>query len=292
MGGSESIMLARAIADMKECNNKTFSATSGPTLRSSTSQKWIREKFEKDKGHASKHEETPPGAVATKKGSAAKTRGIIPDKANLEIIKTVMIHPRPRIYQHYDFITSEECRKVINLGLDNLKRATIGIADKHAKVSTARTSQAGSLPTKALLIQNILLRACAMHDVSPQCCEVPQLIQYRVGQLYRPHLDFNSNPARSNQDPLFENSGQRVISMVVYLNEDFEGGKTNFTELEGVSVTPVKGSVASWWNKNQEGEMDTNTRHESMKITRGVKYAMSIFIREKPLTDPMHCAFY
>ena len=160
------------------------------------------------------------------------------------------------------------------------------------QISQARTSLAGSLPTRSTLIQHILLKACGLYKVSPRCCEVPQLIEYKRGQFYRPHLDFNSNPRNSTQDPLFAESGQRALSMVIYLNDDFDGGETNFTELPRVCVKPCKGSVAAWWNKDQrDGQMDSTTRHESLKVTKGTKYAMSIFVRERPLTDPMHCAF-
>ena len=56
------------------------------------------------------------------------------DEQTLVEIENVLIHPRPEIRQHYGFLNDAECKMVIELGMDNLKRATIGIAEHHAKV--------------------------------------------------------------------------------------------------------------------------------------------------------------
>ena len=63
------------------------------------------------------------------------------------------------------------------------------------------------------------------------------ILRYDSGQEYTPHFDFLG----SKNDPAaqYETAGQRVRTLLVYLNTDFEGGETEFLS----NRLKVKGNV-------------------------------------------------
>jgi prolyl 4-hydroxylase len=83
-----------------------------------------------------------------------------------------------------------------------------------------------------------------------------RMYRYRQGQRFAPHMDHWYQP-----DP----RSITLHTVLVYFNEDFEGGETKFSEQLEASVVPEAGMVAIFQHK---------LRHEGCEVTRGVKYAM------------------
>jgi len=83
-----------------------------------------------------------------------------------------------------------------------------------------------------------------------------RLYRYRPGQSFSPHMDhwYQATPTTLS-----------LLTVLVYLNADFEGGQTQFMEQIDAVVVPSKGSVAVFQHK---------VRHEGREVTRGMKYAL------------------
>ena len=63
-----------------------------------------------------------------------------------------------------------------------------------------------------------------------------QLVYYKRGTEYKPHFDsfdFETEDGKKNWEP----GGQRMITVIAYLNDVKEGGETGFPEL-GINVPP------------------------------------------------------
>lgn len=83
-----------------------------------------------------------------------------------------------------------------------------------------------------------------------------RMYRYRPGQRFEPHTDhwYQPSPHRIT-----------LYTVLVYFNDDFEGGETRFQEqLEG-TVVPRRGLVAIFQHK---------LRHEGCPVRGGTKYAM------------------
>lgn len=88
-----------------------------------------------------------------------------------------------------------------------------------------------------------------------------QLLKYEKGGCYKLHADRGSSkPDKVN------NLSKRMVSSVLYLNDDFEGGETNFP-LQSAKVTPKLGSIVFFPSSYAYP-------HESLTIKEGVKYAI------------------
>lgn len=99
-----------------------------------------------------------------------------------------------------------------------------------------------------------------------------QVLRYREGQEYKPHTD--AIPGLENQ---------RVMTMLVYLNEDFEGGETDFPEL-GITIRPRRGEGLLFRNVDDEGRPDPSLLHAGVPVRTGVKLLASRWIREQAVT--------
>jgi prolyl 4-hydroxylase len=77
--------------------------------------------------------------------------------------------------------------------------------------------------------------------------------KYSIGQEFLPHTDHPCNPA-----PNLKSN----FSLLIYLNDDFEGGDTIF---ENIKVKPKQGSAVFFRHE---------ILHSSSKITEGIKFIL------------------
>ena len=83
-----------------------------------------------------------------------------------------------------------------------------------------------------------------------------RLYRYRAGQRFAPHMDHWYQPSARSIT---------LLTVLVYLNEGFEGGETSFCEQIERVVTPQTGLAAVFQHK---------IRHAGEPVVRGTKYAL------------------
>ncbi len=106
--------------------------------------------------------------------------------------------------------------------------------------------------------------------------EALQILRYRPGQQYRPHLDFTQT-----------SENVRVLTALVYLNHDYEGGETMFLKT-GLKVKGRKGDALVFRNALADRRPDPLSEHAGLPIVKGTKYLASRWIRED--RDPAYSA--
>jgi len=84
--------------------------------------------------------------------------------------------------------------------------------------------------------------------------ECIRFYRYQAGDFFKPHRDTHFMRSRDERS---------LLSVVVYLNDDFVGGQTDFPEAQK-QVAPKPGRAAVFGHR---------MLHESMPIASGVKYA-------------------
>jgi hypothetical protein len=110
--------------------------------------------------------------------------------------------------------------------------------------------------------------------------EPPNILNYRSGQTYQAHYDF-INP----DVPFFQNElstqGQRIKTPLIYLNDNYQGGATEFPELKR-GYKGVAGDLLVLHNTDDEGNPDLQSLHIGAPPTSGVKWVFSTRVRTKP----------
>jgi predicted 2-oxoglutarate/Fe(II)-dependent dioxygenase YbiX len=72
--------------------------------------------------------------------------------------------------------------------------------------------------------------------------EIPQVLSYGIGGHYQPHIDGESIWVTPRGEKIWKKSTDRDLSIVYYLNNDFEGGDFVFPELK-IRVRPEPGMM-------------------------------------------------
>jgi prolyl 4-hydroxylase len=145
------------------------------------------------------------------------------------------------------------------------------------EVNEARTSDGmffapGEFPVCARLER----RLAALVDWPLENGEGLQVLRYRPGAEYRPHYDY-FDPAESGTPTILKRGGQRVASIVCYLNTPEGGGATIFPDV-GLEVAPVRGNAVFF--SYDRPHPSTRTLHGGAAVTAGEKWVATKWLRE------------
>jgi prolyl 4-hydroxylase len=130
------------------------------------------------------------------------------------------------------------------------------------------------------IVQRVEQRIFALTGVPVDCGEPLQMLHYGVGGEYLAHQDF-FDPADPGTQVLTRVGGQRIATVVIYLNDVPEGGDTNFPELE-LSVRARKGSAVYFEYLNSAGQLDVRCLHAGTPVARGDKWIATKWLRQRP----------
>lgn len=107
-----------------------------------------------------------------------------------------------------------------------------------------------------------------------------QCVRYEPGQEYQAHYDTFPEDTDYGREALAD-GGQRKFTLLIYLNDNFEGGQTYFPHLD-LLATPEKGDAVLFRNLDDSGKLIKGSFHAGLPVSKGVKYALNLWIRERP----------
>jgi prolyl 4-hydroxylase len=114
-----------------------------------------------------------------------------------------------------------------------------------------------------------------------QHCELPMVLHYNVGEQIKPHFDFIDAQAADYAQQIHE-QGQRMVTFLLYLNEDYQGGETTFPKLDIVNRGAC-GDGLYFINAHADLSPDRNMLHTGSPPTAGEKWIVTQFIVSKRL---------
>lgn len=186
-----------------------------------------------------------------------------------------MDNPAVRVLE--SLLTERECAELIALAQPRLARSlTVDEKGRH-QTDERRTSNGmffriGELP----LIQRIEQRIALLVDLPVSHGEGLQVLHYLPGQEYEPHYDW-FDPTQPGFTAVTARGGQRIASIVMYLNTPEEGGGTAFPNV-GLTVTALRGSAVYFAYDTG----DQSSLHAGLPVLRGEKWIATKWLRERP----------
>ena len=111
--------------------------------------------------------------------------------------------------------------------------------------------------------------------------EPTNILHYSVGQEFRPHFDIVLDPDAPDYANKFAEGGQRTLTFLLPLNDDYEGGETDFLAL-GMRWKGRRGTGLFFWSVKPDGSLDRLTFHAGRAPTRGEKWMLSQWVRSRP----------
>lgn len=186
------------------------------------------------------------------------------------------LHATPGIIRLPGFFSADECAFLADLALPRMKPAMIfHEGEQRWKVDPVRDSAAAGFPLFAELpaVHALNRRIAAASGTEVAQGETLQVLRYTPGQQYRPHLDAVAGLAN-----------QRVLTMLVYLNDDYVGGETHFTAPD-LLVRGRLGDGLLFANTLADGRPDPAARHAGAPVISGTKLVASRWIRARVPDD-------
>jgi len=181
-----------------------------------------------------------------------------------------LLNNTPNIRYYHNLLTADECDYVIN-NIDNFQKSLgFDFETNQAKPTDWRTSSVYHDYNKQF--NYIIEKASNLSGYPISNIEILQVLKYEHSEYYKPHWDYFNFPPT-----WITTTNDRVATMIVYLNDDFTGGSTNFPELN-INVSPKKGS-ALFFRYDYSEEIKKLTLHSGMPVTVGTKYIATVWIR-------------
>jgi hypothetical protein len=195
--------------------------------------------------------------------------------------RALLESPRIRIFQ--GFALHEECDWVIARLKGGLQRALVYSGSPVGKPAATRTNSEAGFMLKAADIVLCCLRdrIAASLRVAPEFCEVTKLLHYSPGEAFSLHSDY-FDPNNANFRDELAQRGQRFATFLIYLNDDYEGGETDFPAA-GFRFKGRKGDALLFLNVNNDGTPEPLSVHAGLPPTRGEKWLLSQWIGSRPL---------
>lgn len=191
----------------------------------------------------------------------------------------------PRVEVRHDALSPVECDYLITVTAASLRRSLIvDPIDGRALRNLVRTS---SEATTSILLPDMVVhleaqRVAAFAGLPVAQAEPFVVLRYAVGEEYKPHYDwFTPAALAAGHAPA---QGQRISTVLIYLNQVEQGGVTGFPLL-GLKVAPREGSMLRFDNTDSDGVPDQRTLHCGEPIERGEKIIMTAWFRQRSF-DP------
>ena len=180
------------------------------------------------------------------------------------------------------FLPKWACGYVIEMSAPVLTRGKVVDPRGGESVSGERTNSVMNfgLADSDVLLELINNRIAEAAGMPSENAEGLGVLHYCPGERYAPHVDYiPDTPANAEH---LAQRGQRVRTFLVYLNDDFEGGATEFPRL-GVGYKPPAGGALMFDSVKADGSVDPMTLHTGAPPTRGEKWVISKWFRTKAL---------
>jgi prolyl 4-hydroxylase len=194
-------------------------------------------------------------------------------------VQIVMAMKHPRVIVFGGLLSDDECDAIIAAAKPRLARSeTVQMDTGGSEVHAARTSRGMFFERgENEVCKRVEARLARLLSWPVINGEGLQVLHYLPGAEYQPHHDY-FDPAKSGTVPIVARGGQRVATIVMYLNSPDKGGGTTFPDV-GVEVGPVKGNAVFF--SYDRPHPSTKTLHGGAPVIAGEKWVATKWLRER-----------
>lgn len=184
----------------------------------------------------------------------------------------------PRVVVFANLLTGAECDELMAQSAPRMLRSeTVDTSTGGSEVNAARTSdgmffERGQTP----LISRIERRIAELLNWPVDNGEGLQILRYRPGAQYKPHNDY-FDPAQPGTPKILKRGGQRLGTLIMYLNSPLRGGATTFPDA-GLEVAAVRGGAVFF--SYDRPHASTKTLHGGAPVLEGEKWVATKWLRE------------
>ena len=220
-------------------------------------------------------EELPPASAVPEPALQSQPACISVGGRDVQILTLLKL---PRVIVFGGLLSDDECSGLMELARPRLARSeTVDNATGGSEVNSARTSDGMFFERgEHELIRRVEQRIADLVRWPVDHGEGLQVLRYRPGAEYRPHHDY-FDPAQAGTPRILQRGGQRVGTLVMYLNTPEGGGGTTFPDV-GLEVAPVRGNAVFF--SYDRAHPNTKTLHGGAPVVAGEKWVATKWLRQ------------
>jgi prolyl 4-hydroxylase len=184
----------------------------------------------------------------------------------------------PRVVVFNDVLSAQECEDLIALAEPKMRRSlTVDNKTGGEELNADRTSDGMFFQRgENELIKRIEERLARLVNWPVENGEGLQVLHYKPGAEYKPHYDY-FDPSQPGTPTILKRGGQRVGTIVMYLNSPTKGGGTTFPDVH-LEVAPKRGSAVFF--SYERPHPSTKSLHGGAPVIEGEKWVATKWMRE------------
>jgi len=191
----------------------------------------------------------------------------------------VLLHlQKPCVVLFGNLLGEDECTAIIAAAQGRMARSrTVARDGAGEEVNADRTSEGMFFQRGEIdVVQRVEARIARLLRWPLQNGEGMQVLHYRPGTEYKPHYDYFA-PDAPGTAQILARGGQRVGTLILYLNETEGGGSTVFPET-GLHVMPRAGCGVFF--SYERPDPASGTLHGGAPVLAGEKWIATKWLRE------------
>jgi prolyl 4-hydroxylase len=187
---------------------------------------------------------------------------------------------RDKIYEFDNLLSIDECNTIINLAEPNLQKSTVLSNNPN---NPGRTSSQVFLKTNNNLLRKIDNIVYSYLQIPIEHYEDLQVVNYKSTQRYNAHYDACDPSEAICQEDIKILGSLRYATFIIYLNDNFTGGETEFPK-HNFKAIPKVGKAVLFFNLNDNNtDRRDNALHGGLPPDVGEKWMCNKWIRLKPI---------
>jgi prolyl 4-hydroxylase len=185
----------------------------------------------------------------------------------------------PDIVVFGNVLTPDECDTLIAAAKPRLNRSlTVATKTGGEELNADRTSSGMFFRRDENdVVKTLERRLAALTHWPIENGEGLQILHYHPGAEYKPHYDY-FDPSEPGTPTILKRGGQRVATIVMYLNEPEKGGGTTFPDIQ-FEVAPKRGNAVYF--SYSRAHPSSKSLHGGAPVIAGEKWVATKWLRER-----------
>jgi len=199
------------------------------------------------------------------------------------VVVLLIILTRQEYYQITEipnFLTPDECDQIIKLSQHRLITSKVyNPGDNKTDYSSRVSEQCWLSDAEHSVVDKFSKRARKLTGTGNRYQEQLQVVKYNPGGFFKPHYDACETGRLGDEwcEKMDKPNGPRLVTVLVYLSDDFTGGETYFPYLKR-SVKPQKGKAVIFYNIDSKKQVIDESMHGGNPVTSGTKWIANKWI--------------
>lgn len=175
-----------------------------------------------------------------------------------------------------DVLTREQCDKIIEYSRSRLDDSRI-MSGKDTRV---RNSKQCWIPKNSPMVKGLFDWASGVFKIPVENAEDLQVVRYRPGEYFKEHHDACCDDNKDCQQ-FIDRSGQRILTILIYLNDQFTDGETYFPNL-GIKTKVKPGSAIIFFpTAKNTNQCHPKALHAGLPVSSGEKWVANLWFHER-----------